>query len=96
MQSSDVLEYNLTALRPFTNYSIQVQATTKHGFGALGHPVFARTEESGTTKELLLGYSGLQDPHTPSNLLSCLPSSPPLPSPPLPSPSPPSPLERCL
>lgn len=48
VQSVDVLEYNLTGLRPFTNYSIQVLVVTVIGSGQPGPPAFVLTEESGT------------------------------------------------
>ena len=48
LQNVDVLEYNLTRLRPFTNYSIEMQVVTDDGSGETGPPVFVQTEESGT------------------------------------------------
>ena len=60
LQNVDVLEYNLTRLRPFTNYSIEMQVVTDDGSGETGPPIFVRTEESGTQAVDSLGGSGLQ------------------------------------
>lgn len=37
----------LTALKKFSNYSIQVLAFTRMGDGAISHPIFCHTEEDG-------------------------------------------------
>lgn len=47
----------LTALKKFSNYSIQVLAYTRMGDGAISHPIFCHTEEDGKIALLIIEFN---------------------------------------